>query len=107
MADISSVSRFAGGGSAAVNRPVAGNEEEAAREFEKVLVKQFVQVMTKDLFKSIDDDASADVGAYGDIQRDALTDVLTEHLVDSGTFKLQDLLLRQWARQAAADNIEG
>jgi hypothetical protein len=37
--------------------PGAGNEEEAAREFERVLVKQFVQVMTKDLFKSIDEDA--------------------------------------------------
>lgn len=106
MTDITSVSRLASGPSASISRSVAGNEEEAAREFESVLVKQFVQVMTKDLFKSIDDDASAAVGAYGDIQRDALTDVLTEHLVESGTFKLQDLLLRQWARQASAENIE-
>lgn len=81
----------------------ARSPEAAARQFESVLVRQFVEVMTRDLFKA---------GAEGemltgqaDLQRDTLTNVLTEHLVDSGTFGVADLMMRQWSRagQVPAD----
>ena len=74
----------------------AESPEEAARQFESVLVRQFVEVMTRDLFK-----AGAEGGmltGQADLQRDTLTDVLTEHLVDSGTFGVADLMMRQWTR---------
>ena len=72
--------------------------EEAARQFEEVLVRQFVETMTDGLFDSkIDgEDAPGWMGAYGDMQKDTLSDVLTKHLVDSGSLRLRDLLLRQW-----------
>lgn len=74
----------------------AESPEAAARQFESVLVRQFVDVMTRDLFK-----AGAEGGmltGQSDLQRDTLTDVLTEHLVDSGTFGVADLMMRQWTR---------
>lgn len=70
--------------------------EEAARQFEAVLVRQFVDVMTRDLFKASGDGAMA--AGQADLQRDTLTNVLTDHLVESGTFGIADLLMRQWAR---------
>ena len=78
----------------APGRP-AGSPEAAARQFEAVLVRQFVEVMTKDLF-----DGDAEVGLTGqaDLQRDTLTDTLTEHLVESGTFGVADLMIAQWKR---------
>lgn len=103
MTDINQISRALHPKPASEKVAATDDQARAAREFERVLVKQFVQVMTKDLFKSIDDGAMSSVEAYGDIQRDTLADVLTDHLVDSGTFNLQDLLLRQWARQATSD----
>jgi hypothetical protein len=33
------------------------------------------------------------------MQRDILTDTLTDHLVDSRALQLRDLLLRQWAHR--------
>lgn len=74
-------------------------EEEAARQFEAVLVRQFVQTMTKDLFDHSLGGEDALTGGQADMQRDVLTDTLTEHLVESGAFRLSDLLLRQWSRQ--------
>ena len=78
------------------------NREEAAAEFERILVKQFVDTMTANLFQ---DALSGETGpswmsAYGDIQRDALSDALTEHLVKSDSMRLRDLLLRQWNLEA-------
>ena len=79
---------------AAPARP-AESPEEAARQFEAVLVRQFVEVMTKDLF-----DAGEEGGMSGqaDLQRDTLTDTLTDHLVESGTFGVADLMIAQWRR---------
>lgn len=83
---------------AAASTPRNAKTEEAATEFERVLVKQFVQTMTKDLFADTlaGSDGPSWMGAYGDLQRDALTDVLTDHLVASGSMRLRDFLLRQW-----------
>ena len=68
----------------------------AARQFESVLVRQFVEVMTKDLFESQQETMMT---GQADLQRDTLTDTLTEHLVDAGTFGIADLLTAQWERQ--------
>jgi len=68
---------------------------EAARQFEAVLVRQFVEVMTKDLFQGGEEEMMT---GQADLQRDTLTDTLTEHLVDAGTFGIADLLTAQWER---------
>lgn len=78
------------------------SEEEAAKTFEKVLVEQFVSVMTDQLFNS---NLSGEEGpgwmkAYGDTQRKIMTEVLSEHLVDNNTFNISSTLLAQWQRQA-------
>ena len=72
--------------------------EEAAKTFEKILVEQFVGVMTEQLF---DSQLSGEEGpgwmkAYGDTQRRILTEVLSDHLVESGTFNVSESLLEQW-----------
>ena len=74
----------------------AQSPEEAARQFESVLVRQFVEVMTKDLFQGGEDGM---LTGQADLQRDTLTDTLAEHLVESGTFGIADLLMKQWAQQ--------
>ncbi|MEO0559223.1 MAG: peptidoglycan hydrolase [Bacteroidota bacterium] len=71
----------------------ASSPEEAARQFESLLVRQFVEVMTKDLF---DTEAESMLTGQADLQRDTLTDTLTEHLVESGTFGVAELMIQQW-----------
>ena len=76
----------------------ADSPEEAARQFEAVLVRQFVQVMTDGLFE----DNLAGEGGPGwmksqqDTQREVMTDVLTQHLVESRSFRIADLLMKRW-----------
>lgn len=76
----------------------AKSPDEAAKQFEEVLVKQFVQTMTKNLFKPMGDGPSH-LSAQADIQRDTLNDVLTRQLVASGSFGVARMLERQWAQQ--------
>ena len=73
----------------------AESPEEAARQFEAVLVRQFVEVMTKDLF---DGEGEGGLTGQADLQRETLTDTLTSHLVESGTFGVADLMIAQWKR---------
>lgn len=76
----------------------AKTPQQAAQQFEEVLVKQFVQTMTKDLFKPMAGSPSH-LSAQADIQRDTLNDVLTRQLVDNGSFGVARMLERQWAQQ--------
>jgi len=78
----------------------AEDAREVAREFETVLVKQFVSELTKQMFNDslAGDDGPGWMNSQKDQQRDQLTDMLTNHLVEAGAFKLDDLLLRQWKR---------
>ena len=69
--------------------------EEAAEQFEAVLVRQFVATMTKGLFQS---ESSGAGTAQTDAQRDAMTTALTDELVESGALRFRDLLLRQWGQ---------
>ncbi len=77
----------------------ARSPQGAARQFEEVLVKQFVQTMTKDLFKPMGDTGASHLAAQADNQRDTLNDVLTRHLVDAGSFGVARMLERQWEQQ--------
>ena len=86
--------------SAATPSPTADKprtQAEAAEQFEAVLVRQFVQAMTKDLFKQSLSGEGGMASGHVDTQRDVLTDALTDHLVGSGALSLSDLLLRQWS----------
>lgn len=76
-------------------RRAPDDPDEAARQFEAVLVRQFVEVMTKDLFQS---EEGGMLTGQADLQRDTLTDTLTDHLVESGTFGIADLMVAQWER---------
>ncbi len=83
----------------------AKTPEEAARQFEAILVRQFVTVMTDGLFKASlsGDEGPGWMKSQQDAQRDIMTDVLTDHLVESGVLRISDLLLRQWQRNEAQD----
>ena len=72
--------------------------DEVAKQFEKILVEQFVRVMTEDMFSS---NLSGENGpewmkSYGDQQRDILSQVLTDHLVEQNTFNISSLIMKQW-----------
>ena len=83
----------------------AKTPEEAAKQFEAILVRQFVTVMTDGLFKASlsGDEGPGWMKSQQDAQRDIMTDVLTDHLVESGVLRISDLLLRQWQRNEAQD----
>ena len=79
--------------------PHIKNPEEAAKQFEKVLVQQFVQVMTEQMFNSNlgGEDGPGWMKSFGNQQRDTLTNILSEHLVEKGTFDISSTILKQWA----------
>ena len=82
--------------------PRVDTPEEAAKTFEKVLVEQFVNVMTEQLFKNnlSGEDGPGWMKSYGDTQRRVLSEVLSDHLVESGTFNISETVLSQWKRNA-------
>lgn len=75
--------------------------EEVAQQFEQILTRQFVDVMTKDLFNGglAGENGPAWMKSQGDTQRDTLAQVLTDHLTSKGTLGISELLLRQWQGQ--------
>lgn len=72
--------------------------EEAAKAFEKVLVRRFVKTMTEKMFDSplSGSDGPGWMNGQRDQQRDMLTDVLADHIVESDSLRIRDLLLRDW-----------
>lgn len=80
--------------------------EEAAKQFEEILIKQFVKTMTDGMFESslAGEDEPQWLGAYGDIQKETLTEQLAKHIVESGSMRISDLLLKQWGRQGRLPN---
>lgn len=73
------------------------NPQEAAEQFEQVLVRQFVQTMTKDLFDNpLSGKNSGAVASQGRLQSEALTDTVTRELVEQDAFGISELLLKQW-----------
>ena len=94
--------------SSAASRPSPGglptpseqpdSPEEAAKAFEKVLVRRFVKTMTDKMFDSPLSGSNGPGWMNGqrDQQRDMLTDVLADHIVESDSLRIRDLLLRDW-----------
>jgi len=78
--------------------------EEAAKAFEKVLVRRFVKTMTEKMFDSplSGSDGPSWMNGQRDQQRDMLTDVLSDHIVESDSLRIRDLLLRDWGVEADA-----
>ncbi len=74
--------------------------QEAAEQFEHILVRQMVRTMTKDLFDGslAGDDAPQWMGAYHDLQSDILTTELADKITESGRLGIAELLMKQWAR---------
>ncbi len=83
--------------------------EDAAKQFEEVLVREFVRTMTKGLFSGslAGEDGAGWVKAQGEAQADVLADAVTKHLVDSGTLGVADILLQGWKTQTVSDRIPG
>ena len=78
--------------------PAGQTPEEAAEQFEHILVKQFVSEMTKGLFEQslAGDEGPGWMDSYSQQQGDVMADVLTEHLVETGAMGIREMLLRQW-----------
>ena len=91
-------------GSSDAQRP-ATTPEEAAKQFEEILVRQFVAAMTDGLFKDslAGEDGPGWMKGQQDTQRDVMTDVLTRHLVESKALRISELLVRRWQGSAAAE----
>ena len=83
----------------------ASTPEEAARQFEAILVRQFVAAMTDSLFKEglAGEDGPGWMKGQQDTQRDVMTDVLTQHLVESNALRISELLVRRWQGNPPAD----
>lgn len=83
--------------------------EEAAKQFEQILVQQMVRTMTKDLFDGslTGDDAPQWMGAYNDIQSDVLTTELAQKITHDGRLGIADLLMKQWSRGGETPSSPG
>lgn len=80
--------------------------QEAARKFEEVLVRQFTKVMTDDMFSS---SLSGKGGgnwmeSQRDRQREWMTDMITEQLVNSNSLGISETLTQKWG--AASSTAE-
>lgn len=82
--------------------------KEAAQEFETVLVRQFVEVMTKDMFSAslTGDDGPGWMDSQRGTQRDMMTDQLTRHLAESDAFSFEEQLLQKWSPARAPSSPE-
>lgn len=79
-------------------RRPAETPAEAAKQFEEMLVRQLVKVMTKDLFTTspAGEDGPQWMQGRRDTQRDLLTQMLTEHLAMTDALPVADRLTQQW-----------
>lgn len=72
--------------------------KEAARKFEKVLVRQFTKVMTEDMFtNSLAGKGGGNwMESQRDRQREHMTDMITEQLVESNSLGFKEKLMEKW-----------
>lgn len=84
------------------------NREEAARQFEEVLIRQMMQTMTRNLFDGslTGEGGSSWSGAYGDLQSDVLATHLAKELSSSGKLGIAELLIKQWQRAEQAQQLQ-
>lgn len=72
--------------------------EGAAEEFERLLVRNFVDEMTDGLFENslAGDDGPSWMESQRSSHRDVMNDVLSSHLVESDSLSIADRLIEQW-----------
>lgn len=72
--------------------------EEAADQFEKVLVRQFVKVMTEDMFSGshAGEGGGKWMESQRDRQRDLMTDMITDRITEANTLEVSKTLERKW-----------
>ena len=77
---------------------------DAAKQFEEVLLRELIAVMTKELFDNslLGEDAPAWSTSYQDMQRDVVTDQLASQLASSGRIGIARLLIEQHERANTA-----
>lgn len=80
--------------------------KEAAAQFEEVLVRQFVKVMTKDMFSnSLAGEGGGNwMQGQRDRQRDVLTDMITERIVEADTLQVSETLANEWGEAEATSD---
>lgn len=79
--------------------------EEAARQFEQVLIRQMVSTMTREIFDSSlsGEDGPGWMNSYSEMQSDLLANELAAQLSKRGNLGIAEMLLRQWSRQELVD----
>lgn len=72
--------------------------EEAAEEFERILVRTLVQSMTDGLFENSmgGDDTPGWMDSQRSSHQDIMNDVLSSHLVEAHSLSIADQLVQQW-----------
>jgi len=81
------------------------SREEVAKEFEKVFVRQFVDVMTEEMFTgSLAGEGGRNwMSTQRSRQRQMMTDMITDQIVEAGDLQLSEKLLRRWTDDASED----
>jgi len=79
--------------------------EEAAEQFEKLLVRQFVDVMTEDMYSSslAGDGGKNWMSSQRDRQRDVMTNMMTEKLAEAGDLQIAETLLQSWGIESSGE----
>lgn len=80
--------------------------EEAADKFEKVLVRQFVKVMTKDMFSgSLAGEGGGNwMKTQRDRQRGFVNDMVADRLAEADTLEVSKTLAREWGIETTSSN---
>ncbi|WP_263787572.1 hypothetical protein [Salinibacter grassmerensis] len=79
--------------------------KEAAEQFEKVLVRQFVDVMTEDMHSSslAGDGGKNWMSSQRDRQRKVMTNMITDKLTEAGNLQISETLMQSWGKDASAE----
>lgn len=71
--------------------------EEAAQRFEEVFIRQFVKKFTDEMFStSLTDSGGASLKGQKRMQRDQMTELLTDRLTKSDALNFDEQLLEHW-----------
>ncbi len=79
--------------------------KEAAEQFEKVLVRQFVDVMTEDMYSSslAGGDGKNWMSSQRDRQRRVMTGMITDKLTEAGNLQISETLMQSWGTDASVE----
>ncbi|WP_263810189.1 MULTISPECIES: hypothetical protein [Salinibacter] len=82
--------------------------KEAAEQFEKVLVRQFVDVMTEGMYSSslAGDGDKNWMGSQRDRQRRVLTGMISKKIAEGDNLQISETLMRSWGTDATAEAEE-